>query len=239
MRQHSSGVECFGGELAGGGGRCFFFLFFGFDFFFFWCLDLVIASGKSLKVLLKALQSLLLPFWARWGTFLTPLHTLAACLPVIVCKRLAHTNPPCCSARSQLGRAEFTETHKPLASLLTLTYREEESDCPEKKLHPKVRCTVQDGEKRSLDLLRYFLLQAYKRVGLRFYTALELLYQSTVRAEQEPAYSRPALLHLEENSTCNVCNCYKIFSQIPAQWGALSPCSKEIVPHGLCGFSPH
>lgn len=126
-------------------------------------------------------------------------------------------NPPCYLAGSQLGRTEFAEIHQPRASLLTFTYREEESDCPEKKLHPKVRCTVQEGERRSLDLLRYFLLQAYKRVGLRFYTALELLYQSTIRAEQEPAYSKPELLHLEENSTFSICNCYKIFSQIHAQ----------------------
>jgi len=50
--------------------------------------------------------------------------------------------------------------------LLTFTYREEDRDCLEKSLHPKVRCTVQDREERSLDLLRYFLLQAYKQVGL-------------------------------------------------------------------------
>ena len=52
------------------------------------------------------------------------------------------------------------DIHKPLASLLTFTYREEDSNCLEEQLHPKVRCTVQDGEKKSLDLLRYFLPQA-------------------------------------------------------------------------------
>lgn len=132
---------------------------------FFLCLGLVIASGKSLKMLQKDLLCPLLPSCARWGSLVTALHTLAAPPQEIVCKRLAHTNPPFYLALSQLGRAEFTDTQKTLASLLTFTCRKEDSDCLEKKLHPKVRCTIQDGEKRSLDLLRYFLLQAYKAGG--------------------------------------------------------------------------
>lgn len=188
----------------------------------FLCLGLVIASGKSLKMLQKVLLCPLLPSCALWGSLVTALHTLAAPPREIVCKRLAHTNPPFYLALSQLGRAEFTDTQKPLASLLTFTCREEDSDCLEKKLHPKVRCTIQNGEKRSLDLLRYFLLQAYKQVGLWFYTALEHLYQSTIRAEQESASPRPALLRLEDNSIFNVCHCYQIFSHIHVPWGALS-----------------
>lgn len=84
------------------------------------------------------------------------------------CGRLAHTNPACYLALSQLGRAEFTDTYKPLASLLTFAYREENSDCLEKKLHPKVRCTVQDEEKGALICYGIFCFKPTSRWGWDF-----------------------------------------------------------------------
>lgn len=76
---------------------------------FFWCLDLDSVSGKSLQVLQKYQLCLLLPFCAHWRSHITALHTLTARSQGIVCKRLAHTNPPCYLALSQLRRPEFTD----------------------------------------------------------------------------------------------------------------------------------